>query len=922
MADRPTVTDAAGANRAVGAEHSWHGARTLLAGPLRWLVGGQCLGQLADGLAQITFAQFVLFDIGRGATPARIAAVLAVTLLPFSVVGPIAGVLIDRWDRRRTLITVSVLRAALTVVGTATLVTRSTGAAFVGVLLLLSFSRFVLAAKGAALPRTVPLGDLVTGNAVSSLGGMTSSFLGAVGGSLIVGRSTAAGFVLAAGCYLGAAAVFTRLPDVGGRQRTGLLTRLRQLAAELAEGIRAAAGAATIRWSLLAVAAHRSLLGAGFVVLVLIADSRYNLRISGYGVALAATGLAAFAGTLAAPPLARRYAAVALVPAAFLPAAAAAYVGGLVPSLAMLVGCVSVVAFAFQVLKISVDALIGGAASDVVRGRVFAVYDVLYNVAFVVAGLALVPLWRPGRERWLLWLIATGFLIGWVMVGALMLGWKWRRRTRVRRRGLALGRLAALGAGALLAPAFPAPSWWWLAWVGVVPLLLLVRAAPTAGEGGVRAWCGLGGFVLTTQYWLLPSAGPLLVVMAALLGAFWIPWGWATHRLLSGRPTPARTLAAVIVVPSAWVLAEAVRSWQSLGGPWALLGASQWNQPVTMASAALGGVWLTSFLLMAVNTAIAAAVLCRGMPARVLALGAALACAALGPGYYLLRPVPLPGTTVRVALVQPGNIADAGARLAAGEAITANLAGQRLNLIVWGESSVGFDLSDDSVVMADLTRLSRRIGADLLVNVDAPAPSGGIYKSAVLIGPSGRLGSYRKIRLVPFGEYVPFRAVLGWVTRHTKAAAQDRSRGTGPVVLHAGRLTLGPLISYEATFSDLARREVALGAQLLVYQSSTSTFQGSWAQPQLASQAAVHAVEVGRPAVHAGLSGDSSAFDATGRELAWRPSTYRGAAVVTVPLGSMDTGYQRFGDWVPGMAFTVLAGAGVGATLRSQRRRW
>ncbi|MDI3315301.1 MAG: apolipoprotein N-acyltransferase [Mycobacterium sp.] len=503
-----------------------------------------------------------------------------------------------------------------------------------------------------------------------------------------------------------------------------------------------------------------------------------------------------------------------------------------------------------------------------------------------------------------------------------MLGWKWRRRTRVRRRGLALGRLAALGAGALLAPAFPAPSWWWLAWVGVVPLLLLVRAAPTAGEGGVRAWCGLGGFVLTTQYWLLPSAGPLLVVMAALLGAFWIPWGWATHRLLSGRPTPARTLAAVIVVPSAWVLAEAVRSWQSLGGPWALLGASQWNQPVTMASAALGGVWLTSFLLMAVNTAIAAAVLCRGMPARVLALGAALACAALGPGYYLLRPVPLPGTTVRVALVQPGNIADAGARLAAGEAITANLAGQRLNLIVWGESSVGFDLSDDSVVMADLTRLSRRIGADLLVNVDAPAPSGGIYKSAVLIGPSGRLGSYRKIRLVPFGEYVPFRAVLGWVTRHTKAAAQDRSRGTGPVVLHAGRLTLGPLISYEATFSDLARREVALGAQLLVYQSSTSTFQGSWAQPQLASQAAVHAVEVGRPAVHAGLSGDSSAFDATGRELAWRPSTYRGAAVVTVPLGSMDTGYQRFGDWVPGMAFTVLAGAGVGATLRSQRRRW
>lgn len=920
MADPAAVTDPTAGDGAVGAERSWRGARTLLVGPLGWLVGGQCLGQLADGLAQITFAQFVLFDVARGATPARIATVLAVTLLPFSVVGPVAGVLIDRWDRRRTLITVSVLRAVLTVAGIVTVQTRSTTAAFVEVLMLLSFSRFVLAAKGAALPRTVPIADLVTGNAVSSLGGMTASFLGAVGGSLIVGRSTAAGFALAAVCYLAAAVVFTRLPDVGGRQRVALLSRLRQLATELADGVRAAAGVAAIRWPLLAVAAHRSLLGAGFVVLVLIADSRYNLRISGYGVALAATGLAAFAGTVAAPPLARRYSAVVLVPAAFLPAAAAAYVGGLFSSLVVLVCCVSAVAFAFQVLKIAVDALVGGTARDAVRGRVFAVYDVLYNVAFVAAGLALVPLWRIGRERWLLWLIAAGFVLGWFVVGAVMLGWKWHRPDRVRGRWRAAGRVAALVAGALPALAFPAVSWWWLAWIGVVPLLLVVRAAPTAREGGVRAWCGLGGYVVATQYWLLPSAGPLVAVMAALLGALWIPWGWATHRLLSGRLTTRRLLAAVIVLPSAWVLAEGVRSWQSLGGPWALLGASQWNQPATLASASLGGVWLTSFLLVAANTAIAALILCRAVSGQVLALGVALACAAVGPGWYLLRPAPVAGPTVRIALVQPGNIADSAARQAAGEAITATLAGQRPDLVVWGESSVGIDLASHPAVMTDLMRLSRRIGADLLVNVDAPAPNGGIYKSAVLIGPTGSLGAYEKVRLVPFGEYIPLRPVLGWVSHYTKAAAQDRRRGSGPVVLHAGPLAIGPLISFEATFSDLPRREVELGAQLLVYQSSTSTFQGSWAQPQLASQAAVHAVEVGHPAVHAGLSGDGSAFDARGRELAWRPSAYRGATLVAVPLESFNTGYQRLGDWVLGLAFSILAGAGVVATLRFRRQ--
>ena len=221
------------------------------------------------------------------------------------------------------------------------------------------------------------------------------------------------------------------------------------------------------------------------------------------------------------------------------------------------------------------------------------------------------------------------------------------------------------------------------------------------------------------------------------------------------------------------------------------------------------------------------------------------------------------------------------------------------------------DLAGHPEVLAGLAELSRRVGADLLVNVDAPAPGGGIYKSAVLIGERGALGSYRKTRLVPFGEYVPLRALFGWITRHSKAAAEDRRRGAGPVVLHAGALAIGPLVSYETLFSDLARREAQLGAELLVYQSSTSSFQGSWAQPQLAAQPAVRAVEAGRPAVHVGLSGDSSAFDARGHRLAWCPSEFRGVVVVSVPLRSEATPYQRLGDWVPVLAFVILAGAAV-----------
>ena len=483
------------------------------------------------------------------------------------------------------------------------------------------------------------------------------------------------------------------------------------------------------------------------------------------------------------------------------------------------------------------------------------------------------------------------------------------------------GWAAALVAGALPALAFPATSWWWLAWFGVVPVLLVVRAAPTRWGGALRAWWGIGGFVLVNQYWLAGSAGPLLVVLAIGIGALWLPWGFFAHRLLSAPVGVGRMLGALVVLPSAWVAAEAVRSAPPLGGPWASLGASQWNQPVTLASAALGGVWLTSFLLAAANTGIACVIVHRGVAGRLVALGCALACASLGPAWYLLGPGPGAGPTVRVALVQTGDIADAAARQAATEALTATVAGQRPDLVVWGESSVGQDPASHPEVLVRLVELSRRVGADLLVNVDARAPDGGIRKSAVLIGDHGSLGSYRKTRLVPFGEYVPLRPLLGWIAGHSKAAAEDRQRGTGPVVLHAGSVAIGPLISYETTFSDLARREAVLGAELLVYQSSTSSFQGSWAQPQLAGQAAVRAAEVGRPAVHAALSGDSSAFDGRGRRLAWCPSDFRGVTVVSVSLASNTTPYQRLGDWVPVVAFVVVLGYFAGVCARDRLRR-
>jgi len=917
MDGRETIaTDGSQAGRAKG------GLRRDLAGPLRGLVTGQCLGQGADGLAQIAFAQFVLFDVGRGATPGRIAAVLAVTLLPFSVVGPFAGVFLDRFDRRRTLIAVSLLRTLLVVGGAAVVATKATAAAYLLVLLLLSSSRLVLTAKGAALPRTVPKDRLVPANALSAAAGTISVFIGAVGGSQLVGHSAVAGFLLAGVLYAVAALVFNSLPYLGGRHGDPVLPRVRRTARDLADGVRVVARTPAIRRPLLSVAAHRLLLGAGLVVLVLVADSRYGLKTSGYGIALAATGVAAFAGSLAAPPLAARYGARALLPVAFLVAGAAAYVGGLVPSLWVLVPCVGMAAFAFQVLKVSADALIGGATTDAVRGRVFSIYDVLYNVAFVLAGLAMVPWWHAGRERALLWWVAAGFTAGWLVLVLVDRGrWpRWPRRKAGRRGGPARrrtsirGRAMAVLAGALPALAYPAPAWWWLAWFALVPLMLVVRSAPTRREGMVRAWWGLGAFEAVTQYWLLPNIGPGLALLSVLLGALWLPWGWAVHRLLATPLTARRAAAALLVVPSAWTCAEAVRSWQSLGGPWALLGATQWNRPAMLASASLGGVWLTGFLIGAANTALVVAVLQRRAWPRAVALLTAAGCVAAGPVWYALRPALPAAGTVRIAVVQPGVMDPPEDRQGYEAAATAQLAGQRPDLVVWGESSVTYDPGR----IAELQSLSQRMGADLLVNGSAPQPgTTGDYNESALIGPGGVLGRYDKIRLVPFGEYIPLRSLLGWVAGISRAAPTNHLRGDRTVVMQSGPLTIAPLICFESAFPDMARTEVARGAQLLVYQSSTSTFQGSWAQPQHASLAAVRAAETGRPAVHSSLTGVSAVFGADGRLLAWHPASYRGAFVTDVPLVSGVTPYQRSGDWMLAVAFSALAAAAAQATLRT-----
>jgi len=166
---------------------------------------------------------------------------------------------------------------------------------------------------------------------------------------------------------------------------------------------------------------------------------------------------------------------------------------------------------------------------------------------------------------------------------------------------------------------------------------------------------------------------------------------------------------------------------------------------------------------------------------------------------------------------------------------------------------------------------------------------------------------------VPFGEYIPFRQQLGWLTKISKAAATNMVPGTGAHIMEAtdrqGRpLPIGVLVCFESAFPDMARVDADTGAQLIVYQSSTSTFQGTWGPDQHASLAAVRAAETGRPAVQSALTGVTVAFDARGRLLAWMGQSSHGvvSARLGLPAASARTVYDRLGDYVPWSALAIV----------------
>ena len=384
-------------------QHRHHLRVAFAAEGFRRLFAVRVLAQFADGVFQASLAGAVLFNPERQAHAADVAAGFAVLLLPYSLIGPFAGVLLDRWWRQRVLVLSNVLRAGAVVVVAAEIAGGLHGEPFyASALVVLSISRFFLSALSAALPHVVGRDELVTANALSTTFGAIATTVGgaaAIGVRALIGSDNSAYAAVALAAivpYAAAALVATKFaktvlgPDDVERDN-------RETLAEVARGL--VAGGRHLRTrrpaylALMMITVHRVCYGLFAVCSVLLFRNYYTAHgvfrsgLTGLGQLVAAIAVGGALAALATPPASRRLG-FARWAVTLLVLAAAAEVGfGLPYTIPAHLAGALVLAFCAQGLKISVDTILQSTVADEYRGRVFAFYDTLFNLALVAAAV-------------------------------------------------------------------------------------------------------------------------------------------------------------------------------------------------------------------------------------------------------------------------------------------------------------------------------------------------------------------------------------------------------------------------------------------------------------------------------------------------------------------------------------------------------
>jgi MFS family permease len=397
----------------------------------RRLFSVRLISQAGDGIVTAGVGTYVFFNASTFPSPTAAAAAFTVLYLPYSLIGPFAGVFIDRWSRRQILVFSALVRSVFVVATAAVMASGGRGVPlYVAVLLVLGVNRFFLASLSAALPHVVAEDKLVMANSVSPTAG---GIVGAIGGIVALGLNAATGdtergaaitLLVAGGCYVAASLVAATMrrdllgPDHESGQRPGRLLRdLGAVAAELVAAARYAARRRGPATALGATGASKFLFGILSVLSILLYRNYFypsSAPVAEGHVAVLATVSAIGYGcaALVVPPATRRLAKRTVI--AILLAASAVVTGALGPTFDE----VAYLAFGFliylcsQGVAICVVTVLQEEVGDAFRGRLFAFYDVMFNVSLAAGALlSAVFMPRDGKSAVIIGVVAVGYVV-------------------------------------------------------------------------------------------------------------------------------------------------------------------------------------------------------------------------------------------------------------------------------------------------------------------------------------------------------------------------------------------------------------------------------------------------------------------------------------------------------------------------------
>jgi apolipoprotein N-acyltransferase len=485
--------------------------------------------------------------------------------------------------------------------------------------------------------------------------------------------------------------------------------------------------------------------------------------------------------------------------------------------------------------------------------------------------------------------------------------------------------------GVLSYLAFPPVGAWPLAFLAPALLIVALHGA-RAGRGFVLGLIyGLVGFGLTLSWILLfgELAWSALTLLAALSTALF----GALLPLVRRADRPVLSAAGAAAL---WTAIDWLRGVWPLGGfTWASLGVSQVPNRITVRLAVVAGVWGVTFVV-----AFAAALLGeaavdrpggrRKGPRRVALAGLAAASAVL--------PIAIPfaettGRPLDVATIQvdfreeqrlptreEGDVAVTRLNLELHRMLT----DEPPDLAIWGESA----LDPGSLAILDEVRTTIvRVGVPVLAgatsrDIRVPDPQEGpLHNQAVVFdGGGGVVDVYRKTHLVPFGEYIPLKPVVGWISALEQIAYELEPGERLHTLSAPGLPAFGTPICFENSFAALDRELVQQGAAFLVVLTNNASYGETAASAQHLQMSRMRAVEDGRWIVHAAVSGISAFIDTAGRTHQetglFEPATIRR----TIRASSARTPYVRFGDWLPLASLALVLGLAAVPRERTVRR--